>query len=173
MLIGRASVAVSSLISIEAHRRAHFLPVVNVVGGNRIHSSVVNEDYIVIATYPEIIGSLVSSLAARLLVSNGTLTVKRDVKTADEYGNVTTTQTDIVTGRKAYIESTREGLKQYNPGLNPDAEFVIFVGSFTVDLLDKVTIISGGVTTKLKVISANYSDFEGVVWIQAKTETRN
>jgi hypothetical protein len=172
-LIGRASKQFNNLLSLEAHRRAHFLPNLNVDSGFMVSNTVLNEDYLCVAVYPEMYIDKITSIATHMLLCNGLLTVKRDVKTGDDRGRVTTTTEDIVVNKKIYNQKITQELRLFDSGLSPTAEFLMYSSTFDIQLLDRVTVTNGVQVLKLKVDAVDKVTYPGLAIIQLCYETRS
>lgn len=157
---------------LEHHRKGVFLPDLDVKNGDLILAVATNEHYLVLATMDEIIEDKVASKIAKLLACNTELKVEGISQIADANGNIRKTPVVKVYGLKCHITSITAQLRQYNPGLHPDAQFRIYCPVFDIDLLDKVTMQVNGKSVPLKVMATDYISFSGVVILDVKSETR-
>jgi hypothetical protein len=144
-----------------------------VSGGCIVNNSLSGERLLAVAMYPETFKDIMLAMVSHMLVINGSVTLSKDVREADDYGNITTKPNNIVTNAPIYIEEVKHQLKQYDPGLHPDVEYLIYASAFEVVELDKLkVIVGGGRNLNLKVLFCDYATYPGIVVIQACTDTR-
>jgi hypothetical protein len=172
-LIGRASKQFNSTLSLEHFRRGYFLPEVPVDNGYVCHNIPANEDYILVAVYPEMIRGKVATNASHMMVCNSTLDIMGDdIETADDRGNITKEPQVKYSQLKCHTQVNSPDLKLYDTGLHPDTEYVIFAPGVQIAELDRIILTNGIQTLPLKVIQPDYISYPGVVVLQVKSETR-
>lgn len=172
-LIGRASTIFNSMLSLEAHRKGDFLIADNVGGGCIVTNSLTGETYLVVATYTATFKDIILSRLAHMLLCNAKITVKRDERIADDNGNVKTLPVDVVSDLDIYVKVVDQQMRQYEPGLHVDAEYIIFSPAINVEPLDKILLT--GYDSKpipLKIVSYDNLTYPGISCIQVKAETR-
>lgn len=172
-LVGRGTQLFSSTISMESIRRCYFLPDVNIDNGYIVENNVTGETYLAIAMYPEEYNGKVLSMASMMYVCNAIVNIYGITDSYDEYGNKTSDKEPVVTDASCYVQRVTADLRQYDPGLHPDAEDVIFLSRCDADLMDTIEIVSDSVMKKVKAVDVNNYLFNGVTRIQVKSETRN
>jgi hypothetical protein len=171
-LIGRASTQFNSTLSLEAHRRGHFLPNINIQNGYLVEDILKKETYLCLANYSEIIDGSITSTVSHMAVCNGLITVVRKVETVDDRGKITKIDTEIVKDLKIYLESKKQELKQYDAGLYPNFDYIIHAPYFDISLLDSIEVNNGVQIIKLKVESFDAITYPGALVILASSETR-
>lgn len=153
-------------------RRGHFLPDSGVTSGCLITNEQANETYLALYAMNEIAQGEPISIMAKLVICNTTLRVSGIEETADKYGNIKRIPVIKVDGLKSYTTPITAELRQYNPGLHPDADYQVYAPFFEFDLLDQITLVGAGGELPVKVMATNYLTFSGVVVLDVSTETR-
>jgi hypothetical protein len=171
-LIGKATKQFMSEISLEYHRKAQFIPELDIPNGVTVRNTATGETYLAIANMVETYGGEKLSTILRLVETNATITVTGLAETADEYGNISTSQVTKAQDMPVHIESSNAELRQYQPGLHEKAEYLIYMPAIDIQLLDKVTVNAGGRILKLKVEHVDYLSFVGIAVLSVCTETR-
>lgn len=171
-IIGRASTSTSTLIALESHRRANFLPEVPLPCGSTVYNNVTKERYVIISTFDEVLENEKAATVCIMYLCNAELTVSSVVEDADENGNITLIEVEKYKNVPVHITQVNAELRQMDPGLSPDAEYVIYMTGYDLDILDKFVVRKGSRELALKVLSCDYFVFDGAVQIQAATETR-
>lgn len=172
-LVKRASTIFNSMLSLESHRKGDFIYTDNVTGGCVVKNNLSGETLLTVAMYPETFKDIMLAMVSHMLVINGSVTLNKEVKEADDYGNITTKPNNVVTDAPMYIEEVKHQLKQYELGLHPDVEYLIYAATFEVTELDKLqVVVEGSRKLNLKVLFRDYATYPGIVIIQACTDTR-
>jgi len=171
-IIGRASTQFNSTLSLEAHRRGHFFPEIDIKNGYLVEDTLKKETYVCVANYSEVIDGSITTTVAHMLVCNGNIKATREVEVGDDRGKVTKTSITIVEDYKVCIETKKQELKQFKPGLHPDFDYEIYAPYFEVKLLDSIEVKNDNQTLQLKVESFDSITYPGLVVIQLSTETR-
>lgn len=171
-LIGRASKQFNNMLSLEAHRRAHFLPNTRVDSGYMIYDVNLDKYYICISTYKELIVNKVSSIASHMLVCNSELTVSREEEVADDRGRREKTSEVIKDHVKISLQINSQDLRLYLTGNHPDSEFIAFAQDFDVKLLDKIVVNNGLQALTLRLMSFDRISYPGLVLLYLSSETR-
>lgn len=170
-LIGRASAQFNSLLSLEAHRKLHVLPDVDIKSGYLVTDTITGERFLATAEYLDMVENNVSVIAYHALVINCAISFQMEVSTADDNGNVTTLLTDAPE-IPAYIEINNMDLGQFKPGLFPEADYVVFCPFFDAGLLNRVLVKKGTQSFPVKVVGFDQLSFTGTTVLYVKTETR-
>lgn len=105
-LIGRASAQFNSMISLESHRKAFFLPDIQIGAGYKVMCDSSDEQFIIVAVYPELVRDKKISSICHMLVCNAKLKLTKDAKTADTNGNIKVTPEVVFTDVDVYILRT-------------------------------------------------------------------
>lgn len=171
-LIGKATRQFASEVSLESHRQGQFLPEVGVKNGLIVRNKVVDEDYIVVANYPEIIDQQLCTTIARMIVCNSKMTIGRLVEDADDRGKITRTFEEVYKDISIYAEPLDSEVKQVEPGKAPKARYKIYAPSISLDIEDQIQIDVGGVMMPFKLTGYDYLTFKGLTILEAVTETR-
>lgn len=88
-LIGKATRQSMSEVSHEAHRKAHFIPELNIRNGLIVTNTVTQDKYLTLANMVEVYGTELVSTISRMVETNSSITVTGYVETADENGDIT------------------------------------------------------------------------------------
>jgi len=171
-LIGKATKQFASEISLESHRQGQFLPEVGVRNGLIIRNKVTNEDYIVIANYPEVIEQQVCTIITRMIVCNSKIRVGRLIEDADERGKITKGFKELYTNLSVYAEPLDSEVKQADPGKVPKSSYRIYAPDITVDIEDQILVDIGGQMMPFKLVGYDYLSFKGLTILDVTTETR-
>lgn len=171
-LIGKATRTAMSEFAHEYHRKALFVPELDIPNGVIVADLTTKSKYIGVATLDEVYMSEKLSTILRLIECNGEVTITGLEETADENGDVITAPVVKVQNKPVHILPMSAELLQFMPGLHPNAEYIIYMSAAEVSLLDKVTVKSGGREVKLKIEYIDYLSFEGVALLHVCTETR-
>jgi hypothetical protein len=172
-LIGRANrTANSSTLTLEAHRRAHFLPDVPVQSGDTVLHTLIGERYIVIADMDEVIDGQLAAHVVHMVICNTKVTISGITETVTPRGDIK--KVDIVKAANldAYTQAMSADLLQQNPGLFSDVEYVIYAPGIDITVLDKVSLSVGARQIPLKVTNVDYLSYPGLALIQVCSETR-
>lgn len=168
-LIGRATSQFSTPIALENERKGHFLPESKIDNGYIVINRVTGETHLTIAVYAEMFKGNILSNAVHMYKCNSVMTVGGLKSVADNRGNIRREFVSKYENKPIYLQQVSASLRQYDPGLHQDTEFIIFSSKVDVDALDTITLEDG---SKLKVIACNNFVFKGVSRIQVKSETR-
>lgn len=171
-LLGRANKQFNSTVSLESHRRAQFLPDIEVDSGDIVLNTVTNERYIIVAAYNELIQAAVAAVIGHAILCNTKLTVSRMVEVVNARGDIVKTDTVQYEDIDVFTQAMTSEMRQQNPGLYVDAEFIIYAPAIDINSLDKISLLAGTRSTTLKVVDRDYISYPGLVLIQACTETR-
>jgi len=171
-LIGKATRQFASEVSLESHRQGQFLPDIGLTNGLIVRNKVVNEDYIVVANYPEIIDQQLCTTIARMIVCNSKMTIGRLVEDADDRGKITRTFNEVYKDLSIYAEPLDSEVKQAEPGKAPKTWYKIYAPSISLDIEDQIQIDVGGVMMPFKLIGYDYLTFKGLTLLEVVTETR-
>ncbi|MGA4519202.1 hypothetical protein ACPA0F_18250 [Solibacillus silvestris] len=171
-IIGKATKQALSEISHEYHRKAHFIPEVAVDNGLVVKNLVTGDNYITMATMTEAYGNEIVTKISRMALTNAFMTVTGLTETADENGDITKGEAVKAANLPVYVEILNAELKQYQPGQQTDAEYVVYCPVMDYAVLDKVVINQGGRNIKVKMQYADFLTFEGLALLHVKTETR-
>lgn len=171
-LIGKATKQFASEISLESHRQGQFLPEIELKNGLVVRNNVTNEDYIVVASYPEVIERQLCATIARMIVCNSKMTVGRLVEDADDRGKITREFREIYSNLSIYAEPLESEVRQTDPGKAPKSRYKIYAPSIELDIEDQIQIDVGGVMMPFKLIGYDYLTFRGLTLLEVVTETR-
>ena len=171
-LIGRANKQFNNTVSLETHRRCQLLPEIAVDSGYIVGNPITGEDYLVVATYPEIIQNAKAAEICHMFVCNCLFNLVGMVETADDRGRTTTQPVNKLTNQQAYIQSLTADLKQYETGLHPDAEYRIFAPFNDASPLDKISVLSSSLSIPVKIVHIDYLTYSGIAVLQVCSETR-
>ncbi len=171
-LIGKATRQFFSEISLESHRQGQFLPELSVVNGLIVKNKVTEEEYIVVANYPEVIEQQKSATITRMIVCNSKLNVSRLVEDADRFGNIKREFKEIYSNLSVYIERIDSIVKQTDPGKVLNVTYKIYAPNIILDIEDQIQIDVGIGMQPLKLMGYDYTTFKGLTIIDAVTETR-
>jgi hypothetical protein len=171
-LIGRSSRQSNAIITLEAHRRGHFLPEIAVTSGDYVNNLSTGEKYLVVGLLQELLLNEVAALVTHMVLCNSKMTVSSLTETVNERGDIV--QSDVVTtnGLDCFVEALSSAMKEQNPGLFVDAEYRIFAASVDINTMDKVVLMAGARPIPLKVVHMDYLTYPGTVILHACTETR-
>ena len=172
VLIGKATRQFASEVSLESHRQGQFLPDIGLTNGLIVRNKVVNEDYIVVANYPEIIDRQLCTIIARMIVCNSKMTIGRLVEDADDRGKITREFREIYSNLSIYAEPLESEVRQTEPGKAPKSRYKIYAPSIELDIEDQIQIDVGGVMMPFKLIGYDYLTFRGLTLLEVVTETR-
>jgi len=159
-------------LSLEENRRGYFLPETNIDSGWIVFNNITNEYYLTVAVYPEVYNENVLSLVSHMFVCNAIVTISGFNEDWDDYGNKKTVPINKVENARCYLQHITAGLRQYDSGLHPDAQYIIYISKCDVQLLDTIELISEIQNIKMKIIDINNFSFPGISKIQVRTETR-
>jgi hypothetical protein len=171
-LIGKATRQFASEISLESHRQGQFLPEVGIRNGLIIKNKVVDEDYIVVANYPEVIDQQLCTTIARMIVCNSKMTIGRLVEDADHRGKIIREFKEIYSNLSIYAEPLESEVRQMDPGKAPKSRYKIYAPSISLDIEDQIQIDVGGVMMPFKLTGYDYLTFKGLTLLEVVTETR-
>lgn len=171
-LIGRASKPSESTLSLEARRRALFLPEIDINNGNIVKNLANGEQYIVVSMMDEVYKNEVLSKVCIMLKCNGYLTVLGEMETADEDGNIKSGWGEKYGDVPVYVDRNVMDLEVVRPGVYEFVSCYIYAPGILVSTLDKLVLRSENRNYNFKAISTDYVSYPGLVIISAETETR-
>jgi len=171
-LLGKATKQFFSEISLEYHRKAQFVPELDVKNGQIVRVIPTGEHYLIMATYNEVFGTEKLATITRLVECNNEVLIQTLVETADDDGNIYRTPTPIVNGLKAYVEMKGGDLVQYKPGLQSRLEFDVYIPVIDVEVLDQIHLNINGKFVPFKVEYIDELSFQGIMILRVSTETR-
>lgn len=172
-LIGRASKQFSNTVSLESHRRGFFLPEVVVDSGSLVRDGVIDETYLVVGAYKEVINRQIVSTVGHMLVCNALISVEGEIEDADEYGNIKKETVPKATDLPVYVQAVNADVRFSYPSLHSEAEKVIYCSLLDVDLLDKIYLIDeGGSRQTFEAVAIDLFTFPGLSLLQVKADVR-
>lgn len=171
-LIGKATRQFFSEISLESHRQGQFFPELNIGNGSIIRNNVTEEDYIVVANYPEIIEQQKCTTIVRMIVCNSKLTIKRLVEDADRFGNIKRSFEEVYSGLSIYAEPLESEIVQKDPGKTFEVRYTIYTPYVEVDEEDQIQIEVGNGMKPFKLVGYDYLSFKGLTILEVVSETR-
>lgn len=172
VLLGRATRTNANLKTSESQKEAIFLPDFDVDAGDFVINKNHNEDYVVVTTHQEYDGNRTLSIVANLLKCSHKLTLKGNSKMADDRGNLKTTFGEKYKDVPCYLEYVSSQLRQYEPGLNPDTEYLIYTTDLNIDLTDQIKISFGKREMTFKVVFVDYTSFPNLAVIEVAKDIR-
>lgn len=172
-LVGRGSSNASSIVSVEAVRKGYFFPDFPVGNGSIVVNSVTGETYLVVATYPEEYAGKVLSINTLMYVCNATVDIQSITIEYDENGDKTAQTNSVLSDASCYLQRVSSELKQYDSGIHPDAQYILFVPACMAGLMDTITVKDHTPPLQLKAVDINNFIFEGITRIQVRAETRD
>ena len=171
-LIGRATKQFVGEISLESHRQGQFLPELDIRNGLIVRNEIANEDYIIVANYPEILERQKCVTIARMLVCNSKMTVRRLVEDADIHGNIKREFKDIYKDLSIYAETLESKVTQKDPGKIMEVSYKIFAPGIEIETEDQIQIVVGGKEIPFKLTGYDPLTFGGLTLIEVVSETR-
>jgi hypothetical protein len=171
-LIGRASKQFMNSLSLEENRRGYFLPDVNLDNGWIVLNNTTGEYYIAIAVYPEIYNTEILSIASHMFVCNAVIDISGFSEVWDDYGNKEVTPVVKVSGSRCYLQHVSAELRQFDPGLHHDAEYIIYTQQCDVNLLDTIKLKNNSPEINMKIVDINNFSFNGITKLQVRTDSR-
>ena len=171
-LIGKATRQFFSEISLESHRQGQFLPELDIHNGLIVENKVTNDDYIIVANYPEIIERQKCTIITRMIVCNSQITVSRLVRTADKFGNIKKDFEDVYKDLSVYAEPIDSEVKQTDPGKLYKTKYNIYAPNLAIDIEDRLELEVGGEKKAFKLDGYDSLTFKGLTIIEVTTDTR-
>ncbi len=171
-LLGRAVKQFNSMISLEAHRRALCLPDTNFQNGTVIVNGVTNETFLTVATFNEVINNTIACIVGYLLTCNSNIDVYGVNRVANEFGDIVNEKSLKISDLHIFTQTMTSNLKQQDSGIFLDTEFLIYAPYFELETLDRVVLKKENRNVDLKVIHVDSISYDGVIVIQACTDTR-
>ncbi|NMA86024.1 MAG: hypothetical protein GX968_01725 [Tissierellia bacterium] len=171
-LVGKATRQFFSEISLESHRQGQFFPELNIGNGLIVRNGVTDEDYIVVANYPEVIDRQMCTTIARMIVCNSKLTIKRMVETADRFGNIKREFKEVYKDLSIYAETLESKVTQKDPGKIMEVSYKIFAPGIEIETEDQIQIVVGGKEIPFKLTGYDPLTFGGLTLIEVVSETR-
>lgn len=171
-LIGKATRQFFSEISLESHRQGQFLPQLDIHNGLIIKNKVIDNDYIIVASYPEVINQQKCTTITRMIVCNSKITIGRQTEIADDFGNIKKGFKSVCKDLSVYVETIDSEVKQVDPGKLHEVEYKIFAPNIPLEIEDRLEIDVGGEMRPFKITGYNYLMFKGLTVIDAVTDTR-
>lgn len=171
-LYGKATKQFNNTMSLEYQRRAHFLPTVALNNGYLVEETITGEYFIVVAAYNEFLNKKFGDIIVHMFKCNASITVGRDVQTADNKGNIKNVPQTIYDDLKVYVETVKMDLLETKPGLFPNTDAVIYAPGVEITTLDRVTMNLDGRQVPVKVLNPDYASYPGLVCIEVSSETR-
>lgn len=171
-LLGRGSRTNSMMRLLQTLKEGIFLPDDDIDSGYFVESLVNNETFIVGGTHAEIERNEVVSIVANLLLCNSLMTIKGQKKVADTRGNLKTEFVTICTDLPCHIQEVSNELRQYEPGLLPETEYMVYSTALDVAETDQLVLAVRGRSESFKVLSKDYVTFPNLVIIQVCRDIR-
>lgn len=171
-LIGKATRQFFSEISLESHRQGQFLPQLDIHNGLIVKNRIIDSDYIIVASYPEIIDQQKCTIITRMIVCNSKITVGRQIEIADDFGNIKKGFENVCKDLSVYAEPIDSSVKQVDPGKLYEVEYKIFAPNIQLGIEDRLEIDVGGKMKPFKITGYDYLTFKGLTVIDVVTDTR-
>lgn len=171
-LIGKATRQFFSEISLESHRQGQFFPELDIRNGLIVRNGITNENYIVVANYPEVVEQQMCTTITRMIVCNSKLTVKRMVETADRFGNIKREFEEVYSDLSIYAETLESEVVQKDPGKALEVRYKIFAPGIEIKVEDQIQINVGGKEILFKLMGYDPLSFEGLTLLEVVSETR-
>lgn len=171
-LIGKATRQFFSEVSLKSHRQGQFFPEINIKNGLIVKNGVTDEDYIIVANYPEVIEQQMCATITRMIVCNSKLTIKRMVETADRFGNIKREFEEVYSNLSVYAEHIESEVTQKDPGKSPKDRYKIFAPDIEIGIEDQIQIEVGGKEVSFKLMGYDLLSFKGLTILEVVSETR-
>lgn len=172
VLLGRGSRTNTNLKMFENQKECIFLPDFDVKGGDFVHNSIHGEDYVVVATHQEYDGNKKLSTVTNVMKCSHVLNVKGHTRVADSRGNVKSSFGTKYDNVPCYVHHVTSQLRQYEPGLNPDTEHLIYTTDLNLSETDQLVVTVSGKDNVFRVVATDYLTFSGLVVIEVKGDIR-
>ncbi|ALA07159.1 hypothetical protein SECTIM467_29 [Brevibacillus phage SecTim467] len=171
-ILGRGSKTNSTMRLLQTLREGIFPADEDLDSGYFVENVTQNETYIVGGTLPEYGVNQTLSIVANLLVCNSFLTIKGQKKVADARGNLKTEFVTTCSDLPCHIQEATNELRQYDSGVLPETDYVIYSTSLDVMETDQVVLAVNGKSEAFKVLSKDYVTFPNMVVIQVSRDVR-
>lgn len=169
-LIGRSSKTVSNMFRLATQKEAIFLPDQDVQNGDYVYLMNTDEMFIVVGTHNEYGRNSVISIVSNILKCEYVMTVKGYITDADDRGNIKKIFGDKYSDIPCFYEHISGDLKQYDPGLNPEAEYRIYTTAIEIEETDRIEIYlrNTNIAKKFKVVSIDPVSLPGLLIIDVE-----
>ena len=171
-LIGKATRQFFNEISLESHRQGQFLPELDIHNGLIIKNNVTLDDYIIIASYPEVIEQQKCATIARMIVCNSKITVKQLVEDADKYGNIKRRFEPVWENVSVYAEPLDSEVKQTDPGKFYMISYKIYAPSMTLSIEDQIELEVNNKKVSFKLNGIDDMTFRDLTLLELSTDMR-
>lgn len=171
-LLGRATRSNTNMKTSESQKEGIFLPDFDIDAGDFVINKAHKEDYIVITTHQEYDGDRTLSMVTNMMKCNQKLTLKGNTKIADNRGNIKTVFGVKYENVPCYLEQVGSELRQYQPGLNPETEHLIYTTNLSMELTDQITVKYGKTELIFKVVGVDYISFPNLAAIEVAKDIR-
>lgn len=164
-VIGRISRNSTDAISVEHQRRGVFLLDSGIKNGAIVTNTLTGEKFIDVSVYPMVYNDRIVAYTSLLFICNmHAMVIGYDVL-VDYHGNRTPVERDPL-DVEGYALVITDKLKQYDPGIMPNALYKLFIPVIPLDYKDRF-IING---RNYKVVAIDNLSFDGLLVVQIGTD---
>lgn len=172
VLLGRSTRTNTNLKASENQKEGIFLPDFDVDAGDFVVNPAHQEEYVVVTTHKEYDGNNTLSIVTNLMKCSHKMTLMGNTQIVDNRGNIKTTFGEKYADIPCYLEQVSSQLRQYEPGLSPDTEHVIYTTDLDMELTDQIVVSFGKREIHFKVVSLDYTSFPNLVVIEVARDIR-
>lgn len=171
-LLGRGSRTNSTMRLLESLREGIFTHDAAVDSGYFVENAAQNEVFIIGGTQPEYGVNGALAVVANLLLCNSSLTIRGQKQVADGRGNLKTQFTTSCQDLPCYVQEVTSELRQYDAGLLPDTDYLIYSTAIDVLETDQLLLSVRGNAESFKVLARDYVSYPNMVVLQVSRDIR-
>lgn len=171
-MIGRGNRSNTALRQLESQKEGIFYPDLDIDSGDYVHDPILNEDYVVSALYPEPFKNKVIAKIGILHKCNSFLSVKGQKKVADTRGNLKVQFVDVCADIPCYMEEVTNELRQYQAGLHPDTEYMVYSPAVDAAETDQILLKIRGVDEQFKAVAKDFVTIPNLLILQVARDVR-
>lgn len=158
---------------IENFLRGNFVPNDFISNGEVIMHGVTGIRYMILGVYKETVGDEYLCDVCNLLKVNSSYTLTKLIEDADDYGNITTKEVNVIEDAPSYVEPIYDDMRESDIGIVENATYRLYtsIGS-AVQLYDQIKLETDGYVRDMRVEAINFIALQGVYMLQLSSDIR-
>lgn len=169
VLLGRGSTTRGNPETLENIKSGQFLPNFGIEIGDFVENKQHDEVYVIQSSHKEYDGPKTLSVVTVMRKCNHSFSIRRNVEEADSRGNIKIIPQTLYADTPCSLEHITGDLRQYEPGLSPDAKYRLYTTKIDVESTDQINV-SG---MSLKVVDVDYTTYPKLAVIQLSSDIRD
>lgn len=167
-VIGRNTRNNVNMFKLTHQKEGIFLPDAPVAMGDYLYNKNHDEKYLIVGYHQEYDGNRTLSIVTGMMLCEHSLTLESTRKTADNRGNIKYVPYSKYEDIACYVEFVGSGLRQHNPGLDPETEYKVYIADLTFNENEVIKLKGMKFDNDYTIISVDYVSYTGIAVLEIK-----